>query len=212
MLLSKLFKSGDEVTISSLKQSFYSDLADVKKELYAEVVRKKLFPSDPEKVRGTYTGIGVMLLILGGVGVGLSISSELVYGIDLAVGLALSGIFCIFMAKFMPRRTAYGRELFRRIKGYRLFINTAEKYRQQFFEKKNMFNEVLPYAIVFGITEKFAQQMHETPIYAGNFGSNLNSFSSSLSSAMASTPSSSGGFSGGGSSGGGFGGGGGGSW
>jgi len=226
LLLNKLFKSKDELTVSSLKQTFYNDLAAVKKELYKEVVAKKLFSDDPEKVRTNNVALGIALLVIGGVIFGFSASAEFVYGIDIGVGLVVSGLICLLMAQFMPRRTAYGRELYRRIKGYRLFINTAEKYRQQFFEKKNMFNEVLPYAIVFGITDKFARQMHEmgiepsqtgwyngvTPIYSGQFGSNLNSFSSSFSSAAASTPSSSGGFSSGGSSGGGFGGGGGGSW
>jgi len=140
--------------------------------------------------------------------------------------LMASGLVLLVMSRFMPRRTAYGRELYRRVKGYNLFISTAEKYRQRFFEKKNMFNEVLPYAITFGLTEKFAKQMHDIGLepstsgwYVGtnnfntaSFASNINSFSSSMSNAMASTPSSSGGFSGGGSSGGGFGGGGGGSW
>jgi uncharacterized membrane protein len=115
--------------------------------------------------------------------------------------------------------------LYRRIKGYRLFIDKAEKHRQKFFERKNLFNEALPFAIVFGLTGKFATAMKEIGVttaqtgwYSGthhfnshNFSSSMNDFSQSLSSAMASTTSSSGGFSGG-SSGGGFGGGGGGSW
>ena len=88
-----------------------------------------------------------------------------------------------------------------------------------------MFNEVLPYAIVLGLTGKFAKAMQDMGIqpenpswYTGThafspvyFASNINSFSDSISAVMASTPSTSGGFSGGGS-GGGFGGGGGGSW
>jgi uncharacterized membrane protein len=226
MLLSKLFKFGDTVKMSALKTTFYDDLAAVKKELYREVVAKNLFAQDPESVRGTYLAAGIIMVVLGGVAIGSAIGAEWVFVSDILLGLIVSGVALIIASRFMPRRTAYGRELYRRVKGYRLFINTAEKYRQRFFEKKNMFNEVLPYAIMFGLTAKFARQMHEMGIepsqtgwYSSNhafntmvFASNMNNFSSSMSSAIASTPSSSGGFSGGGSSGGGFGGGGGGSW
>ena len=94
-----------------------------------------------------------------------------------------------------------------------------------FFEKKNMFNEVLPYTIIFGLTGKFAKALKDMGLKPANpswyhgtqafnalyFSSSVNNFSNSLSTAISSAPKSSG-FSGGGSSGGGFGGGGGGSW
>lgn len=225
-LLQSLFKSGNTITMSSLKDTFYTDLAEVKKAIYKEVVKKGLFPSDPEHVRGNYVAAGIVLLVIGGTGIGLSVSADLIYAADLSIALLACGVFLLIMANFMPRRTAYGRELYRRARGYHLFINTAEKHRQVFFEKKNMFNEVLPYAIMFGLTAKFAKQMQEMgvqptttgwysgvhPMHVGTFGSSMNDFSNSMSSAIASTPSSSGGFSSGGSSGGGFGGGGGGSW
>jgi uncharacterized membrane protein len=224
-LLHNLFKTGDEVTVSSLKQTFYEELKEVKEELYKEVVAKKLFPKDPEKVRSNYIAFAIVLIVFGGVIIGWTIESEFIFGTDLALGLVVIGIMLLIMANHMPRRTAYGREMYRRARGYHLFINTAEKHRQKFFEQKNMFNEVLPYAIAFGLTAKFAKQMQEIgikpsttgwysgvhPIHTGSFGSTMNDFSRSMSTAIASAPSSSGGFSGG-SSGGGFGGGGGGSW
>ncbi len=225
-LLHNLFKSGSEIKMSDLKTTFYDELQEVKKELYKDVVEKGLFPTDPEKVRGNYLGIGIVLTIASFFGIFISIGSEFVFGADLALGGVVIGILLMLMSVHMPRRTAYGRELYRRVRGYHLFINTAEKHRQVFFEKKNMFNEVLPYAIAFSLTEKFAKQMKNIgiepkttgwysgvhPMHAAAFGASMNDFSNSMSSAIASTPSSSGGFSGGGSSGGGFGGGGGGSW
>lgn len=224
-LLHNLFKTGNDVTVSSLKQTFYEELKEVKQELYKEVVRIGLFPKDPEKVRDTYITFGIFAAILGGIAIGWSISLDFIFGADLGLGIGVVGLLLLVMSNAMPRRTAYGRELYRRARGYHLFINSAEKHRQKFFEKKNMFNEVLPYAIVFGLTEKFAKQMHEIDLqpstagwysgvhgfHAASFGTNMNDFSNSMSSAIASAPSSSGGFSGG-SSGGGFGGGGGGSW
>ncbi len=225
LLLNRLFATGDIVKTSSLKTTFYDDLADVKKKLYEEVMKKKLFIAHPETIRNRYRGIGFGLLIVGCLCIFGAF--PLASGILLAggIGLVLSSIAWMSMATYMPRRTAYGREIYQRVKGYQLFIRGAEQYRQQFYEKKNMFNEILPYTIVFGLTGKFAQAMKEMGLkqkqptwYTGThvfapmvFANDVNSFSKSLSTAIASTPSSSGGFSGG-SSGGGFGGGGGGSW
>lgn len=225
LLLDKLFYKRSQIKLSSLKATFYSDLKKVKHALYDDVVTKGLFEASPEKVRRKYFVISLILL-LGGIGwlfFGFSEDTPLIGSFGL--GFAVSGIAWIGMSRFMPRKTAYGRECYRRAKGYYLFINSAEKYRQRYFEKEDMFNEVLPYAIVFGITKKFAKQMEKmgvkpnqtdwyvgtNPFAMGVFAGNIQGFSDSLSNAMASTPSSSGGFSGG-SSGGGFGGGGGGSW
>jgi uncharacterized membrane protein len=228
LLLDKLFEKGtteNTVTVSSLKTTFYQSLQEVKQELYKEMVKKQLFPSDPEKVRSNYIAIAICLLVAGGVIGGYSLSGEVILTADIGLGILISGFILCIMSQFMPRRTAYGRDMFRRGKGYYRFINSSEKYRQQFFEKKNMFNEVLPYAIVFGLTAKFAKHMDEIglkgtqpswyigthPFTTTTFASSMDDFSKSMSSAIASTPQGSG-LSGGGSSGGGFGGGGGGSW
>ncbi len=211
MLLNKLFGSSSSVTISSLKNTFYEDLRKVKEALYEDVVAKGLFPSNPEKIRQKYLIIAILMIFFSGFFIGFSISSGVIFFADLCFGILISGLILLLFSRFMPRRTAYGRELYRRIKGYRLFIDKSEKYRQKFFEKKNLFNEVLPYAIVFGLTGKFAKAMEEMglkntqptwytgthPFNATYFGSSMNSFSNSMSSAIASTPSSSGGFSGG---------------
>ncbi len=223
LLLDKLFYKRRQVKLSSLKTTFYSDLKEVKEALYAEVVTKQFFPFDPEKTRDRYRWIAILLgALAAGFFIVNSTNDEVLF---VALGLIVDSMLFFIMYRYMPRKTAYGRELYRRSKGYYLFINKAEKYRQRYFEKENMFNEVLPYAIVFGLTKKFAKQMEEMgvrpaqtswyvgsqPFATGVFLGSVTDFSNSLSSAMASAPPSSGGFSGG-SSGGGFGGGGGGSW
>jgi uncharacterized membrane protein len=107
-------------------------------------------------------------------------------------------------------------------------MEVAEKERQRFAERENIFSEYLPYAIVFGCVERWANAFKDidtsvqtaswytgsTPFSATAMSSSLQGFSSNLGSAIASTPGSKGGsgFSGGGGAGGGGGGGGGGSW
>lgn len=225
LLLNKLFYRRSNIKVSSLKKIFYKDLKEVKRALYEEVVSKQFFATDPEKVRRKYYFIA-SIVIIGGIGWTVyGLVHQFVFFGDSGIGLFLDGIIVVLLSKFMPRRTAYGRELYRRSRGYYLFIDRSERYRQRYFEKQNMFNKVLPYVIIFGLTGKFAKAMKKMeikpeqtswyvgtqPFAAGIFVINMHNFSTAMSSAIASIPSNSGGFSGG-SSGGGFGGGGGGSW
>ncbi len=230
-LYSALFEGRDEVLVSDLKMKFHTDLAAVKEKLYEEVTDKKLFTGNPSSVRTKHGAFAVLGMF---VAFGITFASlppllsdtlrALMIGIGPALGV-LALIYFFVALKAMPQRSAYGRELYRKARGYKEFIDHVEKYRQRFFEKENTFMDVLPYAMIFGATKKLAEAMktmgvvpqQPTWYHSSNafnmatFSNSISSFSSSVSSAMASTPSSSG-SSGGGSSGGGFGGGGGGSW
>jgi uncharacterized membrane protein len=118
-----------------------------------------------------------------------------------------------------------------RVRGFRrLFDEGDEDLRARFAEQHHIFSEYLPYAIVFGCTQKWArafegldaEQLGTTQWYGGHANLNalvlasaLDDFGTAATGTLyASQPSSSGGsgFGGGGSSGGGGGGGGGGSW
>ncbi len=226
LLFTKLFSHGSngEVKISELKQKFYTDLAKVKTQLYEDVVAKNFFPTNPEKVRLKYAGIAMVILI-GSVSLAVMSVTKLPEVFDALIASASAGFLLLIISRFMSRRTAHGQELNRRLQGYELFISQVEKHKQKFLEDKNIITEILPYTIIFGLTEKFAEALKEIgikppnptwyhsshPFVYSDFSRSMNTFSSSMSSSISSSPRSSG-FSGGGSSGGGFGGGGGGSW
>ena len=107
-------------------------------------------------------------------------------------------------------------------------MEIAEKERQRFSERENIFSDYLPYAIVFGLTRKWAKAFEDLgfapdtsswyvgphPFTALAFADSIDGFAVTTGGTLASTPASSGssGFGGGGFSGGGGGGGGGGSW
>ena len=97
-------------------------------------------------------------------------------------------------------------------------MNTAEKYRQRFNEKENIFEKLLPYAMVFGITKIWISKMKIIygedyfstyhPVWftgaamaafdADSFNTAVNNLSSNMSSTISSSPSSSGAGGGGG--------------
>jgi uncharacterized membrane protein len=118
--------------------------------------------------------------------------------------------------------------MLRRVQGFRRLIENGEAERARFAERAGIFSEYLPYAIVFGATEKWARAfsgldrevaqagwyVSPHPFTIAAFAGSVGDFTVATSGTLvASTPSSSGtsGFSGG-FSGGGGGGGGGGSW
>ncbi len=227
-LYRKLFEGREKVALSDLKETFYLSLTTAKNELYELGVEKGFFVKNPQKVRTAYRIFGVLIAIAGAAAIFFSVSAgrdPSGWLLGAGIGLGIDGIALAILASYMPRRTAKGRELYRQARGYKLFVSGTEKYRQPFFEKQNIFMEVLPYAMVFGVTSQLANAMKEMGIqpttpawYAGavpfnivNFTDSMNSLQTSLSSAMASAPSGSG-SGGGGFSGGGFGGGGGGGW
>ena len=106
-------------------------------------------------------------------------------------------------------------------------MDAAETHMARWAEEENVFSRFLPYAIVFGLTEKWARafaqlgQLPPTPWYVGarpfstyGFVSSVDNFAVSSAGTLSSRPAASGssGLGGGGFSGGGGGGGGGGSW
>ncbi|HOU11117.1 MAG TPA: DUF2207 domain-containing protein [Clostridiales bacterium] len=138
------------------------------------------------------------------------------------------GLACVFvmvmMLKVMPKRTPYGNEMLGKIRGFKNFLEFAEKPKLEelVLQDPSYFYDILPYTYVLGVSELWIKKFEMIALqppdwYAGSaafnaasFGSFMNETMTSAVSAMSSSPS--GGSSGGGSSGGGSGGGGGGSW
>ncbi len=223
-----LFSGGQQdVLLSQLQDNFAYQLSTVREALYQQVVKEGWFSTRPDRVRRRWTVIGVALFLLG-VGILIAVAATTEYGL-LAVPFPIAGLVVLINAYRMPSRTAKGTALARRVKGFRMFIEESEKDRARFAERKNLFSEYLPYAIVFGCTDKWAKafgglggRLPDTdwyvasgnqPFTARTLSNSISGFTISTAGTIASTPSSSGGsgFSGG-SSGGGGGGGGGGSW
>lgn len=148
-ILNKIFDSKDRVLISNLKNKFRYHLLSIIEKIYSGIAKFEYFVSEPQKIQRRLTGIGVGVTALG-----------FVFGIFfrnyiLLISVFLSGILFLIFAPFMPKRTSKGIEAYWQILGFKEYINTAEKYRLQFQERENIFEEFLPYAIIFGLVEKW---------------------------------------------------------
>ncbi|HEU4528854.1 MAG TPA: DUF2207 domain-containing protein [Actinomycetota bacterium] len=227
MLLDRLFGLGDEVKLSELKNTFASKLKEVEESLYADALRRKWFLRRPDRVRAAWVGVGLAALVVAG---GLAfVLVRWTHAALLSIPLVVGAIALLAVARWMPRRTARGTALARRIAGFRRVIETAETHMSRWAEEENVFTRYLPYAIVFGLTEKWAEAFEglasapttdtswyvsSRPFVYSSFGDRMDGFAVTTTGMIASTPAGSGGsgLGGGGFSGGGGGGGGGGSW
>jgi len=231
-LMQAIFRGRDEVRMGDLKNTFASDLKATQSRLYDDVTARGWFRGNPQSVRNGFRVLGGGLCVLafavlffGGLA---SINVSV-----LAAGVFVGGLVVLLLAGRMPARTASGSAILSQAEGFRLYLTTAEADQIRFEEGQDLFSRYLPYAIVFGVAERWARvfddlarqgrALERPGWYVGYsptwtylaLGSSLSSFETTANSALVSTPAASGGSgfsSGGGFSGGGGGGGGGGSW
>ncbi|HEY7107279.1 MAG TPA: DUF2207 domain-containing protein [Acidimicrobiia bacterium] len=226
-LLDGLFRDGDEVKLSDLHDQFAERMSNVRDALTKDAISQGWFAGKPGVRRGLTLALGVLVETIGiAITVLLAIFTHAAL---IGIPIIVAGVVLMIASHWMPYRTAKGYAMLRHVDGFKRFIDESEKQRAQFAEKKNLFSEYLPYAVVFGATKKWAHAfaglgdeapdtsgwyVAQHPLDYAAFSGAISSFSVTSAGTLTSSPSTSGssGFSGGGFSGGGGGGGGGGSW
>lgn len=200
--LKKVFENKTTVKIKDLE--LYKTIQRIQTMIYKGLVRDAFFPHNPQSIRTLYT----VVLVFAGI----------TLNIPLAISAAIFGMA-------MPRKMLYGAQQANVAKGLRNFLRSQEKELQFQGEKQLLFEKLLPYAVAFGVEDRWAERFNNINLqkpdwYEGDFSHGFSStaFVHSLHSSTAqvssisSPPSSSSSSFSGGFSGGGFGGGGGGSW
>jgi hypothetical protein len=225
-VLDGIFGGLSTVSLAALKENHAFNLAlkGIKEKVYDDCVAGGYFPKSPLRIRTGYLAAAGILAVLAFVLFQLTAFLTVYAGLSAALPAVIVGVF----GWFMPRRTAKGVAAREHALGFKDYLATAEKYRLQWQESENVFEKFLPYAMVFGVAEKWSKAFADIGLrqptwYEGRPGMIFNavvindvvsSMNRSLVAAMNSAPQKTSGGSGfsGGFSGGGFGGGGGGSW
>ncbi|WP_432559650.1 DUF2207 domain-containing protein [Granulicoccus sp. GXG6511] len=235
-LMRRLFRGRQRVTTNDMRDKAYAGLLpNTRAALYRQVAQERgWFRRRPDLAKATAMGLGV-LIAGAGVGVGFLLGVTAGWGLVGVAGI-ITGLVLMAVSGSMPARTAEGSAMLAQTKGFELYLRTAEADQIRFEEGVDVFSRYLPYAIVFGVAERWTKVFeqlaregryepnmywygspHSTGFFYGAaFGSMMDSMTSAMSSAMAAAVSSAAtaatgggsGFSGGG----GFGGGGGGGW
>ena len=225
-----IFKSGDHVKLSDLKNVLYVSMNKAKEQLLTEIDRNDYYVKYSRGLATFFKLLGIAGSVYGII----NLLNRWYENKWLGIALIASAIFILIFGLLMSKKTVKGNQVCQKLLGFKEFITSVEKERLQEFLKQdqNYFDKVLPYAIVFNVADKWKDKFEGLDIppptwYSGNYsGSNFNthmfmnnldnsmrSMSNTFYSAPNNSGSSGGSFSGGGgSSGGGFGGGGGSSW
>lgn len=235
LLLDEIFDGRPSVALSDLKTTFAASMAKVQDALYDEVTARGWFRGNPKAARNSWAGRAVLLL-LGGIALTVLLAVWTRWAL-VGVPVALLGIAMLTMTAMAPARTAAGSAVLAQAEGFRMYLATAEANQLRFEEGEDLFSRYLPYAVAFGLTERWANLFAQLaaqgralaepnwyvgPYYgvpfwamAGNLSNDLAGFTSAADTALSMpAPGASGGsgFGGGGFGGGGGGGGGGGTW
>ena len=156
----------DEVKLSALKKRFYTTLARHS----ASSTETRSRASGSPRIRSAFVRSTACWAWSRS-----SWRESLVFGLGstlgaglIGLGLVVPAVALLAVASRMPRKTRTGAELHRRTLGFRHYMEIAEKERQRFAERENIFSEYLPYAIVFGCVEKWANAFKDIDATAGD--------------------------------------------
>ncbi len=227
LLFGDTFTPGAVVTLNTLKrdmvqrQKNYQSIVALKKSLEEDLVTNGFFQTkiSPGLLVGAFVLLVFVLVFFFSFLITV-LSTNAIFALILIIGSA--GI----LGLSNRRRTMKGYEALDHLLGFKEFLGVTDKERFEFHnapeKSPQQFMEYLPYAIAFGVEEKWAEVFKDVVIenpgwYDGGSGpmsfsavnltSSLGAFSTAFAASSGTSPSS-----GGGSSGGGGGGGGGGSW
>ncbi|MGH3545332.1 MAG: DUF2207 domain-containing protein, partial [Mycobacteriales bacterium] len=147
-LFKALFKGGNTVKLSSLKQTFATSFQAVKRGLYDSVVQRGWYRESPKLTRSTSFGFGVFAIV-----VAIIATAVLFWFTHVAligVGLIVAAVVGLISTRFFPARTGRGTVALNQVLGFRQYLATAEAGQITFEEREQVFSRYLPYAIVFG--------------------------------------------------------------
>lgn len=220
-VFNRLFRDGDTVRISDLKDKFYTTMDSARSQVRRRVRDRQLHTPQSRMAWGLLPAAAA---ICAGLAAFFVWKEQFVAG----GGMALTAAAAFLIRRPMLKKNKEGMEIYRQLYGFRMFVDKADRNRIErlLADDPAYFEKTLPFAIAFGMAKKWAGNFEglftEPPRwYVGSYhhgrsGDSFQSFAGSFDSGMrqvqstfSSTPGSSGS---GGSSGGGFGGGGGGSW
>ncbi len=159
--------NGEAKLMSQLKNKFYLKIPSIKQSLYDQLVNEGYYNSTPPSTRNRWSALGWTALIGSGVvGVGAvaTLSNLTTNIICLPIGLGLTAIIFLVLARHMPRATRAGAEMKMRALAFKRYLQNIEKYTN-LKEATDQFDKYLPFAIAFGIDRSWVQKFSrvETP-------------------------------------------------
>ncbi len=155
-LLDRIFTDGRApVTLSEAAAEYAAAVGKTQEALYRTVTEHGWFAGNPRTVRHRWVGWGLGLVFLG-----LVVTLALVllrWPAVLGLPLVVVGLVAAVASSAAPARTPAGTAVLAQTLGFRQYLATAEADQIRFEEGEDIFSRYLPYAMVFGLTERWAR-------------------------------------------------------
>ena len=178
-LLKRIFGSDGSLAtreLSAMRRDYDNVFPPIRDELYQTLVRDGLFPVSPARIRAGWIGAGVAALTAAGAVFIWSSDWLGVSATTLALGLGLSGAVLAAFAPLMPRRTWRGAQTLVGVRGFREFLERAEKDRLARMPGDTL-HRWLPWAIALGVAERWIFNFEGLKVDAPTWLSGGDSFS-----------------------------------
>lgn len=167
-LLAAVFGQGPAVTIGQLKQrGFDLTMREAQIGLYREVVYRGWYTKHPLDRNRRLGLLGAPLLLVG-IGVAITGAMMVSRSADLAeptlgagAGLVAAALLLLWGGRGRTPRTAEGTAARIQTLAFEKYLATAEANQIRFEEARDVFSRFLPYAVVFGLAERWAKVFAE---------------------------------------------------
>ncbi len=172
-LLTRVFAHGDDVTVGDLKRrGFDLTMREAQIGLYREVVDRGWYARHPRDRNRRLGCLGAPLLL-----VGLALCAGAAASADLATsarnaayalggGIAIAAVVLFVGMRGRTPRTAEGTAARIQALGFREYLTKAEANQIRFEEASDLFSRYLPYAMVFGVADRWARTFAEVAAQA----------------------------------------------
>ncbi|MDQ3064912.1 MAG: DUF2207 domain-containing protein, partial [bacterium] len=162
------YQIGSVKNMADLKGKFYTSVQQAKSDITKQIVTKKLFKGNPLTAGGrlwVLFGFCIFLISIFGAFIGpLAI-----------IGFSIAMLIVLICALAMPARTLEGSLAKEHALGLKLYLETAEKDRLKMMQSPNapyanntepkktvnLYEKLLPYAIVFGVEKQWSKQFKD---------------------------------------------------
>ncbi len=161
--INRFFGKKDTVSLSTLKNKFYTHIPKLQTMVYEELVKEGMFKQSPEQVRSGWIVLGAFLL-MGGIGFSVvlfELAESMSYALMcLPAGIVISGLAMLVAASAMPSKTQKGAEEAAKWNAFREYMRNLQQYQDVESAAQN-FSRFLPYAVAFGFERSWIKRFEK---------------------------------------------------
>lgn len=151
-LFRALFRTGKRIRMSQLGDRYVAELANVQREMYAEMVARCWYRRSPDRARLAARLAGAAVLLAS---VALAVVLALTVRLALyGAAFAPAGVLLLAIAGWFPARTSVGSAVLARAHAFGRYLTSAPPVARR--EQERTFSAYLPYALVFGVGDSWA--------------------------------------------------------